>query len=256
MKKFMLAFLALLALAAWLTFAEAKEKSKQTDFAGRWVLNFGQTKNPPDGLQRYDLVVNQDEQQLKVNTTLEGDLQNPANAPNSGGYPGGSGRRGGMGGGLGLPGGVGIGMGIPIGVGIPGVGMGIPRGGGGRTRSGGPSQGNIAAYKIYPENVVFKLDGSEGTAHFRDRDQTNATSKAERAKDGGVLKLSLLGSKDSVNSREKVQITEQWKLSEDGKSLMADRTVKSPEGSGTVHLVFIKREADTSSPTAMFVKPY
>jgi hypothetical protein len=200
-------------------------------------------------------VVIQDEQQLKVNTTVQGDLQSNPNTPNSGGYPGGSGRRGGMGGGLGLPGGIGIGMGIPVGMGIPGVGMGIPRGGGGGSRSAGPSQGNVAAYGIYPENVVYKLDGSEGTAQLRDRNQTNATSKAERAKDGEVLKLSLVGNGDSENRRNKVQITEQWKLSEDGKSLKVDRTVKSPEGSGTVHLVFLKRESDTTSAAALLVKP-
>jgi hypothetical protein len=138
---------------------------------------------------------------------------------------------------------------------MPGVGMGIPRGGGGRSRSAGASQGNVAAYKIYPENVAYKLDGSQGTAQLRDRDQTNATSKAERAKDGEMLKLSLVGNGDSGNKGNKVQITEQWKLSDDGKSLKVDRTVKSPEGSGAVHLVFLKRESDTARPAALLVQP-
>jgi len=232
-----------------MTFAQAKEMSKSTNFSGNWVLNFSQTKKLPDGLQGYNLVVNQVEQQLKVNTTLEGDLQSALNAPNSGGYPGGSGRRGGIGGGLGLPGGIGIGMGIP-------VALGIPRGGGGRSRSGGSSRGNIAAYKLYPQNVAYKLDGSEGTAQLRDVEQTNVTSKAERAKDGELLKLSLVGKGDSGQKQSKVQITEQWKLSEDGKSLKVDRTVKSPEGSGTVHLVFLKRESDATRAAAVLVKPY
>jgi hypothetical protein len=249
MKKFLLAFLALLALAVWMTFAQAKEPSKPVNFSGNWVLDFGQTKNPPDSLQGYNLVVIQDEQQLKVNTTVQGDFQSTPNTSNSGGYPGSSGRRGGMGGGLGLPGGIGIGMGIP-------VGLGIPRGGGGRPRSAGPSQGKVAAYKIYPENVVYKLDGSKGTAQLRDRDQTNATSRAERAKDGEALKLSLVGNGDSGNKGNKVQITEQWRLSQNGKSLKVDRTVKSPEGSGTVHLVFLKRDSDTASAGAMLVRPY
>ncbi len=222
MKKFLLAVLAVMALAVWMTFVEAKEPSRPPNFSGNWVLNFGQTKNPPDGLQGYSLVVNQDGQQLKVETKLQGDLQSAPNIPNSGGYPGGSGRRGGMEVGLGVPGGVGIGMGIPVGLGMPGVGMGIPRGGGGKSRSAGASQGNVAAYKIYPENVAYKLDGSQGTAQLRDRDQTNATSKAERAKDGEVLKLSLVGNGDSGNKGNKVQITEQWKLSEDRKFLKVE----------------------------------
>jgi hypothetical protein len=255
MKKFLLAILALLALAVWMTFVEAKEPSRPPNFSGNWVLNFGQTKNPPDGLQGYSLVVNQDEKQLKVETTLQGDLQSVPNTPNSGGYPGGPGRRGGMGVGLGIPGGIGIGMGIPAGLGMPGVGMGIPRGGGGRSRSAGALQRNVAAYKIYPENVLYKLDGSEGTAQLRDRDQTNATSKAKRAKDGEMLKLSLVGNGDSGNKGNKVQITEKWKLSDDGKSLKVDRTVKSPEGSGAVHLLFLKRESDTARPAALLVQP-
>ena len=70
MKKFLLAVLAVMALAVWITFGQAKETSKPTNFSGNWVLNFGQTKNLPDGLQGYELVANQDERQLKVETTL------------------------------------------------------------------------------------------------------------------------------------------------------------------------------------------
>ena len=231
------------------TFVSAKEASKPTSFSGNWVLNFGQTKNPPDGLQGYELMAKLGEQQLKVETRLQGDLQRTPSTPNPVGYPGGSGRRAGMGGGLGLPGAIGIGMGIP-------VALGIPRGGGGRSRSGGSSRGNIAAYKLYPQNVAYKLDGSEGTAQLRDVEQTNVTSKAERAKGGELLKLSLVGKGDSSQKQSKVQITEQWRLSEDGKSLRVDRTVKSPEGSGTVHLVFLKKESDATSAAAMLAKPY
>ena len=241
MKKSLLAFLA---LAFCSTFVQAKEPSKPTNFSGNWVLNFGQTKNPPAGLQRYSMVVNQDEQQLKVDTSLQGDLQATPNTPNSGGYPGGSsggsGRRGGMGGGMG-----------GIGIGIPGVGMGMPRGGGGRPRTEGPSsQGSVAAYKLYPQSAVYKLDGSESTAQLGDPEQTNATSKAEREKSGEVLKLSLVGNGDSGQGGRKIQVKEQWKLSEDGKSLKVDRSIKSPEGSATVHLVFLKTEADSSSGAA------
>jgi hypothetical protein len=230
MKKILLV---LLTLAFCSTIVQAKQPSKPTNFSGNWVLNFGETKNPPAGLQHYTMVVNQDEQQLKVDTG-----GNPGGT--SGGYPGG--RRGGMGGGLGMPGGIGIGM--------PGGGMGMPRGGGGRPRAEGPLQGNVAAYKLYPQSAVYKLDGSESTVQFGDPEQTNATSKAEREKNGEVLKLSLVGNGDSDQRGGKIQVKEQWKLSEDGKSLKVDRSIKSPEGSGTVHLVFLKREADSTSGPA------
>ena len=227
----------LLAVAFCLAFVQAKEPSKPTNFSGNWVLNFDQTKNPPPGLQGYSMLVNQDEQQLKVRTTLEGDLQTTPTAPNSGAYPGGSsgggypGRRGGMGG---------------VGMGIPGVGMGGPRGGtgAGRPRNEGPSHGDVAAYKLYPQSAVYKLDGSESTAQLGDPQQTNATSKAEREKNGEVLKFSLVGNGDSGQGGGKIRIKEQWKLSDDGKFLKVDRSIKSPEGSATVHLVFLKREAD------------
>jgi hypothetical protein len=239
MKKILLVWLT---LAFCSTIVQAKQPSKATDFSGNWVLSFGQTKNPPAGLQHYSMLVNQDEQQLKVATTLQGDLQATPNTPNDSGYPGGSpgssGRRGGMGGGLGMPGGIGVGM--------PGGGMGMPRGGAGRPRAEGPLQGNVAAYKLYPPSAVYKLDGSESTVQLGDPEQSSATSKAEREKNGEVLKLSLVGNGDSGQGGGKIQVKEQWKLSEDGKSLKVDRTIKSPEGSGTVHLVFSRREADSN----------
>ena len=242
MKKILLV---LLTLAFCSAIVQAKQPSKSADFSGNWVLSFGETKNPPAGLQHYSMVVNQDEQQLKVHTSLEGDLQATPNTPNSGGNSGGTsggypgGRRGGMGGGMG-----------GIGMGIPGVGMGMPRGGGGRPRADGPLQGNVAVYKLYPQSAVYKLDGSESTVQLGDPEQTNATSKAEREKNGDVLKLSLVGNRDSGQGGGKIQVKEQWKLSEDGKSLKVDRTIKSPEGSATVHLVFLKTKADSTSGAA------
>jgi hypothetical protein len=241
MKRILFLFLA---LAFCSTIVRAKEPSKPTNFSGNWVLDFGQTKNPPAGLQSYSMVVNQDEQQLKVQTSLQGDLQTTQIAPNSGGYPGGTsggypgGRRGGIGGGMGG------------GMGMPGGGMGMPRGGGGRPRNEGPSQGDVAAYKLYPQSAIYKLDGSESTVQLGDPEQTNATSKAEREQNGEVLKFSLVGKEDSGQGGGKVQVKEQWKLSKDGKTLKVDRSIKSPEGSGTVHLVFSKREADSTSRAA------
>ena len=141
---------------------------------------------------------------------------------------------------MGMPGGIGMGM--------PGGGMGMPRGGGGRPRSEGPSsQGYVAAYKLYPQSAIYKLDGSQSSAQLGDAEQTNATSKAEREKNGEVLKLSLVGKENSGQGGGKIQVKEQWKFSDDGKSLRVDRSIKSPEGSGTVHLVFMRKEADSGS---------
>jgi len=232
------------------TMLQAKEASKAANFSGEWVLDFGQTKNPPAGLEAYSIVVNQDQQQLKVETSLKGDLKASQEAPNSG-YPGSSrgGRRGGgMGGGIG-----GIGMGMPRGgMGMPGSGGGMPNdsgmpggsnGGGGG--SGSPhvssSRGTVAAYRLYPSNAVYKLDGSESTAPLGDAEQTAATGKTEWTKNGEELKLSLAGDENPEGKGGKVQIKEQWKLSADGQVLTLERSVKAPEGSATVHLVFSKK---------------
>jgi hypothetical protein len=248
MKKILPVFLA---LGFCSTVARAKQPSNAMNFSGNWVLDFSQTKNPPAGLQNYSMVVNQDQQELNVKTSLKGDLQ-PAQSDasgypgSSGGNPGGSsggypGGRGGMGGGMGMPGHGGMGM--------PGGGMGMPRGGGmpggGGGGRGGEGRGSVAAYQIYPQSVVYKLDGSASSAQLGDPEQTEATSKAELEKSGEALKLSLVGNENSGQRGGKIQVKEEWRLSQDGKSLKVDRSVKSPEGSGTVHLVFTKREADS-----------
>jgi len=119
----------------------------------------------------------------------------------------------------------------------------MPGGGGGGR---GEGRGSVAAYEVYPASAVYKLDGSASTAQLGDREQTEATSRAEVEKSGEVLKLSLVGNENSGQRGSKIQVKEEWRLSQDGKSLKVDRSVKSPEGSGTVHLVFMKREGDSS----------
>jgi hypothetical protein len=225
-----------LALAFCSTLVPAKEPSKPADLSGTWVLDFGETKNPPVGLQGYSMVVKQDQQQLKVETSLQGDLQSTQIIPRPESYPGGSpggypSRRGGLGGGMGR-----------VGVGMPGGGMGMPGGrGGGRSRGVEAPQANVAAYKLYPHSAIYKLDGSQSTVQLGDPDQTDATSKVEWAKDGKQLKFSLVGNGGSGQGSGKIQVKDHWKLSEDGRSLRVDRSIESPEGSGTVHLVFFKK---------------
>lgn len=116
---------------------------------------------------------------------------------------------------------------------------------GGRSRPASRLEGNPTAYKLYPQTAVYKLDGSESTAQLGDQDSTVATSKAEWGRDG-ELKFSLLGKDDSGQKSSKVQVKDQWKLSEDGQTLKVERSVHSPEGSGSVHLVFHKQAADAS----------
>ena len=133
---------------------------------------------------------------------------------------------------------------------MPGGGMGIPGGGGGRggrSRPMSQPEGNPAAYKLYPSTALYNLDGSESTAQLGDEDSTEATSKAEWGKDG-ELKFSLVGKDDSGQKSRKIEVKDQWKISDGGRTLKVDRSVHSPEGSGTVHLIFHKQNAEASNP--------
>lgn len=229
--------------------AQAKTPSKPADFSGNWVLDTSKTKNLPEGLEAYSIVVNQDAQQLKVQALLQGNLR-PREGPR-GTYPGGTqgpvlpGSHPGRGvGGMGLPG---AGMGLPGGgMGVP-IGGGMPGGGGDQSRAENRSQATIAAFTFYPRNATYNLDGSESSAQLGDPSHNDATLKADWAKNGEVLKLSLVGTGNSVLKGSKIQMKDQWKLSKDGQLLMVERAVRSPGGSVTLHLVFRKQDAGSKN---------
>ncbi len=228
-----------LVLAFCSTLLPAKEPSRPTNFSGNWVLDFSLTRNPPAGLEDCSMVVAQDQQQLKVETLLIGDLQSSPNVPNAGGYPGGS-SRGSSSGRVGRGGSMGVGMGRG-GRGAPGGGMGMPGVGDAGPRMEAASPGKVAAYQLYPHRAVYKLDSTESNAQLGDPQQTDATSNAKWLKNGEMLKLSLTGNEDPDRKGRKIHIQDQWRLSQDGKSLMVDRSIKSPEGSGTVHMIFVRK---------------
>ncbi|MGH9452524.1 MAG: hypothetical protein ACRD2O_00970 [Terriglobia bacterium] len=260
-----------LALASTVALLNAKNPPKSADFSGNWVMETDQTKNLPQGLESYRMAIKQTGEQLGVQTTLKGDLRpmgnlpNIPNGPNGGGQgPGSTGRYpntapggypGGMGGGMGMPRVGGMGMpggraGGPMSEGIPGSTM--PRGGGGEGRrpGGGRSQA-IAAFKLYPSNAVYKLDGSESTAKLGGSAHSGASLKANWEKGGKQLKLSLTGDDDSDRRGEQIQLKDVLKLSKDGQTLKVDRTVRTARGSSTLHLVFHKEgSAPASSPAA------
>jgi hypothetical protein len=210
--------------------ATAKDESVPPNFAGQWVLDFSQTANPPAGLQDYTLAVKLDAQQISVETTLVGKLQAAPGAVTPSGMGGNSGRGGGMA------------TGVRRGMGMSRGGSGMPGGVGGGPRGEGPFQGNLAAYQFYPQSAVYKLDGSEATAQFSDEGKTPATSKMERTGREQMLKFSLTGKSEADERNGQIKVKDQWQLSEDGRYLKLDRTIKSPEGSGTVHMVFCRPE--------------
>ena len=220
--------------------APAKEPSKPANFSGNWVLDFGQTKNLPAGLEDLSMVISQGQEQLRVETLLKGNLQPTPNVANSGGYPAGS-SRGTSGAGRGGRSGRGSGGMGPSGAGAQERGSRVPSGADGWPRMEGASPGKVAGYQLYPHSAIFKLDGGEAAAQFGDSENTAATSKTEWAKNGEVLKFSLMGKQGPSRNGGNIEMKDQWRISGDGKSLMVDRSVKSPAGSGIVHLIFSRR---------------
>ena len=267
-------FLLGLALASSAALVAAKSPPTAVDFSGAWVLDTSQTKNLPQGLDSYSMNIKQSEQRLAVQTTLKGDLRPMASVPNGpngrngpnaggnqgpgttgpypgttpGGYPGGMG--GGMGvpriGGMGMPGGMGRG---PMGEGMPGGGM--PGGGGGigRHRHGRKPQG-ATAFMLYPSRAVYNLDGSESAAKMGGDGQNNATLRANWEKGGKELRLALTGDDNSDRRGRQLQLKDDWKMSKDGQTLKVDRTVKTPGGSKTLHLVFHKQDSTAATNPA------
>jgi hypothetical protein len=240
MKEALAVFLAFVFCPGW---GHAKDPSHFANFTGQWVLDFGQMKNPPAGLEDYALVVDQDGHELKVVTQMKGDLQPTPGAVSPGGamirVPGGGyGGRGGMG------------MSGRMGGGMSRGGATVPSGVGGGPRDLENTRGNLAAYQVYPQQVVYKLDGSESTAQFGDLGHTAATSNAEWTTNRDVLKLSLAGDDDTGQGGGKIRVKDQWQLSGDGKFLIVDRRIKSPDGSGTAHLVFSRKPPSVTNVPA------
>lgn len=261
---------------------QAKTSPKAVNFSGNWVLDTGQTKNVPDGLSSYTIAVKQNGERLEVQTELKGALRTTASPDETspqthasvgppGGYPGegpvGSPRApvGGIGpevppGRVGAIGGVGVpegGIGPAGGTGMPAGGVGpiggpqVPGGAGGPTGEGIPGstepspqrreqvsnrQARTAlAFSICPRIAFYELAGGKSNVQLRDASHTEATAKATWMKRRNQLVLVLAGGH--------VTLKEQWKFSKDGRDLLIDRTVHTPDGSGSVHLVFEKEAA-------------
>ena len=212
---------------------QAKKPPKPVNFSGTWALDFTQSKDLPPELQNYHIVVTQNGEQLKLKTSVEGNLNHRRSSNEGGqgnGYPGGGYPGGGYPGGY--PG-MGRPMGIP-GIGFPGrrrMGMG----------AGDETRAEAAAFTLYPSSAAFLLDGGKSSGKLGGATESAATLTANWAKKGKVLNLVMAGNEESSMGSGSVEIKDQWKFSKDGQALLVDRTVHSPSGSKTLHLAFYKQ---------------
>ena len=109
-----------------LGFCAISVMAAQADFSGTWAVDKGKTRGLPKDFKSYTLVVTQNEQQLVVETRVEGEDQ--AKALDS--HVGGGGRLGSVGGG-----------------------------------GGGYQPGTLALSMVNP-NAIYSLDGKEKTVQF------------------------------------------------------------------------------------------
>lgn len=258
MRRFVLLVTALLSCSL---LVKAKSAPKLVNFSGRWALNTSQTKSLPEGLESYSMVVTQDQQQLKVDTQLKGDLRERPrmNEPypggdqqpnNRAGYPVGppEGRQ--VGGSVGIERGPGMGLpgrdagpvgAGPMGEGLP-PGIGVPGGGVRPTSVGRRPLGTAADFTLYPQSAIYKLDGGKSSAQLGGPMHNDATSKASWTKGGKELKLSLVGTGNSGWRGGQLDLKDQWTLSKDGQQLIVQRKVSSRGGSSSIRLIFQKQD--------------
>jgi hypothetical protein len=164
-----LAVILLTAALALCVHTRANAQAKMTDFSGTWVLDNKKTSDLPPTLESYILTVTQNEQQLTVETELQGEV----------GVPGGPGEgRSGRGG---FPGGP---PGGPPPGGFPGGG-----GGGGGFPGGGPDGGFSMpkdvvmgmALRMAVPKATYTLDGKETVVQTEARE----ASSGQPAQGGG-----------------------------------------------------------------------
>lgn len=202
-------------------------KAVQNDFSGTWVLDKDKTHGLPSGLSNYTMVVTQTEQQLVVETKVEGDLRSPEGGPPGG--PEGGGPEGGP-----PPGG-------PEGGGPPGG----PEGGG--PPGGGPPSGTMALRMVIP-NATYSLAGEETTVELERPARGTAKLKAKWAKDGNTLELSSARDMNFGGNAVTFTTKERWTLSEGGEVLKVQRSVDTPMGTDMIKLTFRKGKAEAQTP--------
>jgi hypothetical protein len=116
---------------------------------------------------------------------------------------------------------------------------GPPPGAGGPPGGGGGGRGGRGGGMMGPQNVAYKLDGSETTLDTGGRG--TATVKAEWQNGGKTLKLTTKRTFNFQGNDVTSTTTEVWDLSGDGKTLTVQRTSESPRGTQSSTLVFNKQ---------------
>jgi hypothetical protein len=210
------------------------------DFSGTWVLDKDRTPNVPSSLESYTLVARLSGQRITLQTRLQGNFRSGQRGISGGEEPG-EGRGG-------YPGGGGGGLGFPAGgLGRMGGGMGGMsrgrRGGMGGARNG-PRNGMMALQMTVPDGT-YSLNGEETTVELPGRMSGKALVSANWVEGGKAVELSVDRRVEMRGNEVDIRSDEEWRLSADGQTLVADRSVNTPRGSESVKLTFRKTTETT-----------
>ena len=199
----------------------------EPDFSGTWVLDKEKTRNLPPQLKSYTMIVNQNPQQIAVETKLDDEIKARERGAGEGlpggGFPGGP-RRGGF------PGG-------PGGGGFPGGASSRP--------PGADHRGGAMALRMTLPSATYSLKGEETSAELEGMPGM-AKLKAEWEKGKSALKLTVVRHVDFGGNTVTLTSNERWKLSEGGKFLELQRTVESPRGTDSITLIFSSEITDAA----------
>jgi hypothetical protein len=195
------------------------DNAAQNDFSGTWVLDKARTHGLASEFKSYTMVVTQTEQELAVETKVEGDLRAPERGPGEG-FPGDGGPP---------PGG-------PEDGGAPGG----PEG-------GGPPSGAMALRMVIPK-ATYPMGSEVTTAELEPPARGAAKLKAKWSKDGKTLELSSARNMNFGGNRGTFTTKERWTLSEGGETLKVQRSVETPMGIDTVKFTFRKSKAEPQTP--------
>ena len=91
-----------------------------------------------------------------------------------------------------------------------------------------------------PQKLTYHLDGSETTAEFTGRMAGKATLKAKWVSDS-VLEMRSVRNANFQGNDVTITTTEHWELADGGKTLIAHRTMETPQGSREMKLVYAKK---------------
>lgn len=188
------------------TLSATAQTTVTASFAGNWTLDKAKTKNVPKEVNGLKLEIVQDDKQISIKSTLDGEVLMPT--PQRSGLP-------------------------------------RPGGEGGQADANAPSAPNFngrMALRMGANESTYTLDGKETSVDIKQNEQTvgTATLKSKWDKDGKGLQLTSVRKIKRENANVTVTVKEKWELSPDGKTLKIKRTAELPAGNDQIELVFVK----------------